>query len=144
YFSLCTSTPPARNEATPHSTAFAICGEPVTRPPTSSVSRRRLSASGDSPITCGRILAAASEHDETSVAEHAPVPCGTFSFCNGSGLSTDSCAEATMAQLIHAIVRAVVPRKLFFCIFPTLTGDWRELKYLGGFTSVRIIAHLDE
>src|SRR2546421_423447 len=36
--------PPARNPATPHSTALAIWGVPVTRPPTSSVSRRKFSA----------------------------------------------------------------------------------------------------
>src|SRR5258708_4645319 len=33
YFSVCTSTPAARNAPTPHSTALAISGEPVTRPP---------------------------------------------------------------------------------------------------------------
>src|ERR1700687_3182431 len=71
YFSMWTSTPSARNAATAHSTALAISGEPVTRPPTSSVNRRRFSTIGDGPITCGKIFAAASAQDEVSVAEQA-------------------------------------------------------------------------
>src|SRR5258707_2728707 len=56
YFSVWTSTPAARNAPTPHSTALAISGDPVTRPPISSVIRRRLSSSGDEPITTRQIL----------------------------------------------------------------------------------------
>src|SRR5580698_1395880 len=62
--------PSARNAATAQSTAFAISGEPDTRPPISSVSRRKFPSSGDGPITWGIIFAAASAH-EASVAEHA-------------------------------------------------------------------------
>ena len=62
---------------TAQSTAFAISGEPLTRPPISSVSLRRFCSSGDSPITTGRIFAAACAHDEASVVEQpaACVPC---------------------------------------------------------------------
>src|SRR5580704_13888201 len=70
YFSVRTSLPEVRNAATAHSTALAISGEPVTRPPIPSVSRRRFSSIGDGPITCGIILAAASAQD-ASVAEQA-------------------------------------------------------------------------
>src|SRR6266852_9936855 len=74
YFSVCTSTPSARKAATAQSTALAISGEPVTRPPTSSVNRRRFSSSGEGPITRGRIFAAASAHD-ASVAEQPTEVC---------------------------------------------------------------------
>src|SRR5712692_4761105 len=74
YVSVCTSTPAARNAATAHSTALAISGEPVTRPPTSSVNRRRFSSSGEGPKTCGRIFAAASAQDD-SVAEQPADVC---------------------------------------------------------------------
>src|ERR1700739_1503572 len=56
------------------STARAISGEPLTRPPTSSVSLRKVSSRGDSPMTMGVILAAACAHEEASVAEHPAVP----------------------------------------------------------------------
>src|SRR5258708_39060719 len=89
YFSVCTSTPAARNAPTPHSTALAISGEPVTRPPISSVSRRRFSSSGDDPITIGRIFAAASAHDDASIVEHPALPCapwlGIIEFCFAGG-----------------------------------------------------------
>src|SRR6266446_4872209 len=80
YFSVRTSTPAARNAPTPHSTALAISGDPVTRPPISSVSRRRFSSRGDDPITIGRIFAAASAQDDASVAEQPVVP---FVSCPG-------------------------------------------------------------
>jgi len=38
---------------------FGTSGDPVTRPPISSVSRRKFSSIGDAPITIGRIFAAA-------------------------------------------------------------------------------------
>src|SRR5580693_5107785 len=62
--------PAARNAATAQSIALAISGEPVTRPPISSVRRRRFSSIGEAPMTCGRILTAASAQ-EASVAEQA-------------------------------------------------------------------------
>src|SRR6266852_5544305 len=72
YFSVWTSTPAARKAATAQSTALAISGEPVTRPPISSVRRRRFSSSGDGPMICGRILAAAAAQED-SVTEQVPV-----------------------------------------------------------------------
>src|SRR6266853_3860471 len=84
YFSVWTSTPAARNAPTPHSTALAISGDPVTRPPISSVSRRRFSSIGDGPITIGRIFAAASAHDDASVAEQPAFPCALGTRRNGS------------------------------------------------------------
>src|SRR5260370_2656563 len=74
YFSVWTATPSARNAATAQSTALAISGEPVTRPPPSSVTRRRFSSSGEGPKTCGRIFAAASAQDD-SVAEQPADVC---------------------------------------------------------------------
>src|ERR1700689_1967926 len=62
--------PAERNEASAQSIALAISGEPVTRPPISSVRRRRFSSIGEGPMTWGRILAAASAQ-EASVAEQA-------------------------------------------------------------------------
>ena len=46
-------------------------GVPVTRPPISSVSRRRFSIIGESPRISGISLPAASAHEDVSVAEHA-------------------------------------------------------------------------
>src|SRR6267378_4586839 len=84
YFSVWTSIPAARNAATPHSTALAISGEPVTRPPISSVSRRRFSSIGDGPITIGRIFAAACAQLDASVAEHTAAPCELGNGARGS------------------------------------------------------------
>src|SRR6266403_622922 len=96
YFSVWTFTPSARKAVTAHSTALAICGEPVTRPPTSSVRRRRFSSSGDGPITWGRIFAAASAHD-ASVAEHAAVPWPSGDLANGSVFAAGNCPEKAEA-----------------------------------------------
>src|SRR5580704_7404803 len=82
--------PSARNAATAQSTAFAISGEPDTRPPISSVSRRKFSSSGDGPITCGIIFAAASAH-EASVAEQACAEAPPRA--SGSGLPEDNWAS---------------------------------------------------
>src|SRR5712664_4734845 len=71
YFSVWTSTPAARNAPTPHSTALAISDVPVTRPPISSVSRRKFSSIGDGPITIGRIFAAACAQVDVSETEQA-------------------------------------------------------------------------
>jgi len=49
-------------------------------------------------MTCGKIFAAASEHEETSVAEQAPVPCGIGSFCSGSRLAGESCAAIKLGK----------------------------------------------
>src|SRR6516162_9516116 len=67
-------TPSARKEAIAQSTALAISGEPLIRPPISSVSLRRFSSRGDSPITRGLILAAACAQEEASVVEQAAAP----------------------------------------------------------------------
>jgi len=69
--------------------ALAISGDPVTRPPISSVKRRKFSSIGEGPITWGRIFAAASAQLEASVAEQAaelcPVGAGfKESFAGGS------------------------------------------------------------
>src|SRR6266404_63889 len=125
YFSVCTSTPSARKAATAHSTALAICGEPVTRPPTSSVSRRRFSSSGEGPITWGRIFAAASAHD-ASVAEHAAVPCPAGGFANESVFAGGSCPE-TAEAMAHA--RKGVASKASRIVYapgaiPTVEKEW--------------------
>src|SRR3974390_3527545 len=73
-FSVCTSMPAARKEAIAQSTALAISGEPLMRPPISSVSLRRFSSRGDSPITRGVILAAACAQEEASVVEQPAAP----------------------------------------------------------------------
>src|SRR5437899_10026658 len=91
YFSVCTSTPAARNAARPHSTALAISGDPVTRPPISSVSRRRFSSSGDEPITIGKIFDAASAHDDGSVVEQPALPGALCAVLNGSFFAGGSC-----------------------------------------------------
>src|SRR5216684_1223919 len=96
YFSVWTSTPSARNAATAHSTALAISGEPVTRPPTSSVNRRRFSSSGDGPKTCGRILAAASAQDD-SVAEQPAEVCADV-LPRASDFAGGSCARKPDAK----------------------------------------------
>jgi hypothetical protein len=70
----------------------AISGEPVTRPPISSVNRRKFSIIGESPRISGISLPAASVHEDASVAEHAPVP-GTVCPCaSGVTFAGGSCA----------------------------------------------------
>src|SRR5258708_34957193 len=125
YFSVCTSTPSPRKAATAQPTALAISGEPVTRPPTSSVSRRRFSSSGEGPITWGRIFAAASAHD-ASVAEHAAVPCPAGGFANGSVFAGGNCAETAVA-MAHA--RKEVASKASRIVYapgaiPTVEKGW--------------------
>src|SRR5215469_5981736 len=90
YFSVWTSTFAARKAATAHSTALAISGEPVTRPPISSVRRRRFSSIGDCPMTMGKSFAATCAQLEASVVEQPAA-----GFCAGvSGfLSGGSCAS---------------------------------------------------
>src|SRR5208283_4350011 len=99
YFSVCTSTPAARNAAIAQSTALAISGEPLTRPPISSVKRRRFSSSGDSPMTTGMILAAACAHEEASVAEHPALPCMAWTGWRGSVLTGGSWADRDEAKM---------------------------------------------
>src|SRR5712692_261317 len=94
YFSVCTSTLAARNAAMPHSTARFIAGAPVTRPPTSSVRRRKLLSRGDAPITIGKIFSTACSHDDGCVVEQPGVPCGAWSGFRGFGLAGGSCAAA--------------------------------------------------
>ena len=69
---------------------FTMCSK--TRPPTSSVSRRRLSSIGESPRISGRSLAAASAHEDVSVAEHAAAPCAPCGGRSGSTLTGGNCA----------------------------------------------------
>src|SRR5260221_1381723 len=92
YFSVCTSTPAARNPARPHCTALAISEVPVTRPPISSVSRRRFSIIGESPRISGISLAAACAHDDASVAAHASALCEGCNLLSASVLDGASCA----------------------------------------------------
>src|SRR5260370_34966406 len=125
YFSVCTFTPSARKAATAHSTGLGIDGEPVTRPPTSSVRRRRFSSRGEGPITWGRIFAAASAHD-ASVAEHAAVPCPAGGFANGSVFAGGNCAETAVA-MAHA--RKEVASKASRIVYapgaiPTVEKGW--------------------
>src|SRR2546422_2742382 len=93
-YSLNTSTPAARNAATPHSTARFIAGVPVTRPPTSSVTRRKLLSRGDAPITIGKIFSAACSHEDGCVVEQPGVPCGAWRGFRGFGFAGGSCAAA--------------------------------------------------
>src|SRR5215468_4133798 len=83
--------PAARKAATPHSMALVISGEPVTRPPISSVKRRRFSSIGDGPMTMGSSLAATCAQLEASAVEQPTVE----GFCGGareSFLAGGSCA----------------------------------------------------
>jgi hypothetical protein len=73
---------------------LAISGDPVTRPPISSVSRRKFSIIGESPRMSGISFFAASVHAEASVAEQAAtlwLPCPGWSevtFTGGSCANT--------------------------------------------------------
>ena len=98
YFSVCTSTAAARKPAMPHCTALAISGVPVTRPPTSSVSRRRFSIIGESPRISGNNFAAASAHEDVSVAEHATVPGALCAGRSGSTFTGGNCAKTAGAE----------------------------------------------
>src|SRR5580693_1277664 len=79
----------------PQATALAISGDPLTRPPISSVRRRRFSSMGEGPITWGTIFAAACAQLEASVAEQAAALCADWagtkeSFAGGSCAATES------------------------------------------------------
>src|SRR5256885_646470 len=95
-------------------TGVQTCALPISRPPISSVSRRRFSSIGDEPITIGRIFAAASAHDDVSVAEQPAFPCA---LCEGSrgSLAGGSCAckdgseaKRQSGKEIREIVRPVM------------------------------------
>ncbi len=132
YFSVCTSTPSARKADTAQSTALAISGEPVTRPPTSSVRRRRFSSSGEGPITWGRIFDAASAHD-ASVAEHAAAPWPAAGLANGSVFAAGNCPEKAGAPK-HARKKAAnKANRMIYTSgkIPTVANE----------VGVRIIAH---
>src|SRR5277367_124079 len=94
--------------------ALAISGEPVTRPPISSVSRRRFSSIGEGPITCGRILAAACAQLEASVAEQAAAE--DWLDCMGirESFAGGSCAEVESAAMKQRSneVTSVVSRRI--------------------------------
>src|SRR5271155_4979784 len=98
YVSVWTSTPAVRNAVMPHSTAFVISGEPVTRPPMSSVRWRRLFSNGDSPITMGVILAAACAQEDGSVTEQAPGPWMICAGWSGSVFTGGICAKRDGAK----------------------------------------------
>src|SRR5271168_590187 len=98
YFSVWTSIPAARNAATPHSTALAISGVPVTRPPTSSVSRRRFSSIGEEPMIMGRSLAAASVQAEASVTEQPAAACGATTGWSESFFGAGICAATKFTE----------------------------------------------
>src|SRR2546430_9976 len=118
-FSVCTSTPSARNAATAHSTALAISGEPVTRPPISSVNRRRFSSSGEGPITCGRILAAATTQEDASAAEHARAPCpGALRLFKGSLFAGGSCARFAELKAEASATRKSKRAQISACCIP--------------------------
>src|SRR4029077_8161638 len=125
YFSVCTSTPSARKAATAHSTALAISGDPVTRPPTSSVRRRRFSSSGDGPITRGRILAAASAQD-ASVAEQAGVAWAEPDLARGPICAGGSCAAAVEVTEKASNANASKPERMILNLrvpTPAKVGD---------------------
>src|SRR6266403_6073449 len=75
----------------PHWTALAISGVPVTRPPISSVSRRKFSIIGESPRINGISLLAASVHEDASVAEHEAAFWAACSLLSASVLGGASC-----------------------------------------------------
>jgi hypothetical protein len=77
---------------------LAISGDPVTRPPTSSVRRRKFSSIGEEPITIGRIFAAAAAHDDASVAEQPAFPGALCAEFNGSFFAGGNCASARKLQ----------------------------------------------
>src|SRR5215472_15561447 len=117
YFSECTLTTVTRNAPTSHSTALAICGEPVTRPPISSVRRRRFSSIGEGPMTIGSSFAATCAQLDASVAEQ-PAATG---FCPGPRgfLTGGSCALAgnsatakkTRNKMVHGRARVGCRRR---------------------------------
>jgi hypothetical protein len=73
---------------------LAISGDPVTRPPISSVNRRKFSSSGDGPITIGNIFAAASAQEEASVVEQPAVfPCAPCPGISEFGFAGGICAR---------------------------------------------------
>src|SRR5882724_7618321 len=124
YFSVWTFTPSARKAPTPHSTALAICGDPVTRPPTSSVRRRRFSSIGDEPITIGRIFAAASAHDDASVAEQPAFPCALCAGLNGSFFAGGNCAHPDGIEVKkqrNMEIRKTVRRGMGLLSFPGIS-----------------------
>jgi len=96
YFSARTSSTPAwRKAATAQATARLIAGEPVIRPPTSSVSRRRFSSSGDGPSAFATIFGMASSHSDADVAaEHPPLAAAACMRASGSGWARGICATA--------------------------------------------------
>src|ERR671922_1240850 len=96
YFSVCTSTFAARKAATAHSMALAISGEPVTRPPISSVKRRRFSSIGDGPMMMGSSFAATCAQLEASAVEQ-PAAAG-FCPCARGFLTGGSCADKEAAK----------------------------------------------
>src|SRR2546426_8725381 len=96
YFSARTSSTPAwRKAATAQATARLIAGEPVIRPPTSSVSRLRFSSSGDGPSAFATIFGMASSHSDADVAaEHPPLAAAACMRASGSGWARGICATA--------------------------------------------------
>jgi hypothetical protein len=72
---------------------LAISGDPVTRPPISSVSRRKFSSSGDDPITIGKIFAAACAQLDASVTEQPAFPGAPCAGISGFGFPDGICAR---------------------------------------------------
>ncbi len=110
-FSVCTSSIPAsRKAATAHSTALAMAGDPVRRPPISSVSRRRFSANGDGPIALAIIFGAACAQADSSLSEQACelAAAARRMRASGSGSGAEICADTDMAASKSA---ARKPRK---------------------------------
>src|SRR5579864_5921235 len=95
-FSVSTSsTPAARKACTAQSMASSAAGEPVTRPPITSVNWRRLLSSGDGPRAFLMMSGATSAQGLLIV--QPPTPCGIF---GSSGLGAGgNCAAATMARI---------------------------------------------
>src|ERR1700751_2208151 len=112
YFSVCTSTPAARKAATAHSTALAISGEPVTRPPTSSVNRRKFSSNGEGPITNGKIFAATCAHEDASAVEHPGAACDVLLLAKGSVFTGGNCAHECDAMKQRSIAERNRSRRI--------------------------------
>src|SRR5215467_6972474 len=93
--------PAARNAATAHSIALAISGEPVTRPPISSVKRRRFSSIGDGPMTMGSSLAATCAQLEASAVEQPTVE----GFCGGARVSFFAGGSCACVELREGLKR---------------------------------------
>src|SRR5579864_3208044 len=109
--------------------ALSIAGDPLTRPPISSVKRRRFSSIGDGPMTWGKIFAAACAQLEASVAEQAAELCPVCAGLSES-FAGGNCARLgidTTKQRRNKASRVMMRR---IVLLPTI--DWRCKQPISG------------